>query len=297
MPRDNLNDLEAFVTVAREQSFTRAAALLGVSQSALSHTMKALEARLGVRLLRRTTRSVSVTDAGEQLLNSLGPRIDEIKQELNALLDMRDKPAGTVRITATDYAITHVIWPRLAAVLPEYPDINVELIIDYGLTDIVAERYDAGVRMGEQVADGMISLRIGADIRFAVVGAPAYFATRPAPQTPQELLEHNCINLRLPTHGGIHAWEFARDGREIKVRVTGQAVFNSSNQMLAAALSGIGLAWVPEEMAAPYLREGKLIRVLEPWCPLWDGYHLYYPSRRELSRAFTLVVDALRYRR
>ncbi|MFO6299668.1 LysR family transcriptional regulator [Rahnella selenatireducens] len=294
MPRDNLNDLVAFVTVAREKSFTRAAAQLGVSQSALSHTIRGLESRLGMRLLTRTTRSVSATDVGERLLATLAPRFDEIYSELAALNDLRDKPSGVIRISATDYAINQLLWPKLEHFLHEYPDITIELISDYGLTDIVANRYDAGIRLGEQVTNGMISARIGPDLRFVVVGSPEYFASNPKPETPQDLLQHRCINLRLPTHGGFYVWEFAKDGREVKARVEGQVIFNSVYQIRSAAVSGFGLAHIPEDIVAPLIAEGKLIQVMDEWCPIWDGLHIYYPSRRESSRALALVVKALR---
>lgn len=296
MERGSLDDLSAFLAVARERSFTRAAAKLGVSQSALSHTMRALEARLGVRLLTRTTRSVAPTEAGERLLHTLGPRFEEIDAALAALSELREKPAGTVRITATDYAADTILWPKLIKFLPHYPDIKVEVIIDYGLTDIVAERFDAGVRSGEQVAKDMIAVRIGPDMRSAVVGAPSYFSTRPEPRRPQDLIAHSCINLRLPTHGGLYAWEFEKGGRELKVRVEGQLVFNGTFQMLNAALGGFGLAYVPEDLAQPHLAKGRLERVLEDWCPPYSGHHLYYPSRRQSSAAFALLVDALRHR-
>jgi DNA-binding transcriptional LysR family regulator len=296
MARENFNDLVAFLAVARERNFTRAAAKLGVSQSALSHTIRDLEARLGVRLLTRTTRSVSPTQAGERLLHTIGPRLDEIDAELAALSEFRDKPAGTIRVTATDYAADTILLPKLAKFLRQYPDIKVEIIVDYGLTDIVAERYDAGVRAGEQVAKDMIAVRIGPDMRIAVVGAPAYFKNRSEPRKPQDLIGHNCINLRLPTHGGLYAWEFEKDRHELKVRVEGQLVFNGTFQMLNAALAGFGLAYVPEDLVLPHLKKARLKRVLEDWCPPYPGYHLYYPSRRQASAAFTLLVDALRYR-
>lgn len=296
MPRENFNDLLAFVAVAREGSFTRAAAQLGVSQSALSHTIRALETRLGVRLLTRTTRSVSPTEAGERLLRTVGPRFDEIDAELAALSELRDKPAGTIRISAAEHAATTVLWPKLAQLLPDYPDIKVEININYGLTDIVADRFDAGVRLGEQVARDMIAIRIAPDLRMAVVGTPGYFSTHRPPKTPQELAGHNCINLRLPTYGGLYAWEFARDGHEVNVRVEGQWVFNSSPQILRAALAGFGLANLPEDQVDQYVQRGDLLRVLEDWCPSFQGYHLYYPSRRQASPAFALVVDALRYK-
>ena len=296
MQRGHLDDLVAFVAVGRERSFTKAAAKLGVSQSALSHTIRELEARLGVRLLTRTTRSVSPTEAGERLLHTLGPRFEEIEAELAALSALRGKPAGTIRITATDYAADTILWPKLVKFLRRYPDIKVEIIIDYGLTDIVAQRFDAGVRAGEQVAKDMIAVRIGPDVGMAVVGAPSYFKTRPEPKRPQDLLGHNCIGLRLPTHGGLYAWEFEKGGRELKARVEGQLVFNGTFQMLNAALSGFGLAYVPEDLVAPDVAKGRLKRVLADWCPPYAGYHLYYPSRRQSSAAFALLVEALRYR-
>jgi DNA-binding transcriptional LysR family regulator len=276
---------------------SQAAAKLGVSQSALSQTIRQLEARLGVRLLTRTTRSVSPTEAGERLLRTVALRFEEIDAELAAVSELREKPAGTIRITAGDHAIHSALWPKLAKFLANYPDIKVELIIDYGLTDIAAERYDAGVRWGEQVAKDMIAVRIGPDVRFAVVGTKSYFAKRPLPKTPQDLIGHNCINLRLPTYGGLYAWEFERGGREVKVRVEGQLIFNGIFQVLNAALAGFGLAYVPEDLAQPYLAKGRLKQVLEEWCVPWSGYHLYYPSRRQSSAAFSLLVDALRYRR
>ncbi|HEV3489727.1 MAG TPA: LysR family transcriptional regulator [Reyranella sp.] len=296
MQRGNLDDLLAFVVVARERSFTKAAAKLGVSQSALSHTIRGLEARLGVRLLTRTTRSVSSTQAGERLLETVGPRFDEIDAELAALSEFRDRPAGTIRLTTIDYVADTILWPRLSGFLRQYPDIKIEIVIDYSLTDIVAERFDAGVRGGEQIAKDMIAVRIGPDIRMAVVGAPTYFKKRPLPRTPQELVEHSCINLRLPTHGGLYAWEFEKGGRELRVRVDGQLVFNGTTQMLNAALAGFGLAYVPEDLALPHLSKGRLVRALADWCPPYPGYHLYYPSRRQSSPAFALLVDALRYR-
>ena len=296
MQRENFNDILAFLAVAQERSFTRAAAKLGISQSALSHTITGLEARLGLRLLTRTTRSVSPTEAGERLLLTVGHRFEEIETELQALSELREKPAGTIRITATDYAADTILWPKLAKFLREYPAIKIEIIIDYGLTDIVAQRYDAGVRSGEQVAKDMIAVRIGPDMRMAVVGAPSYFAHRSQPKKPQDLNDHSCINLRLPTHGGLYAWEFEKDGRELKVRVEGQLVFNGTFQMLNAALAGFGLAYVPEDLAQPHVAKGRLKPVLEAWCPLFSGYHLYYPSRRQSSTAFALLVDALRYR-
>ena len=296
MQRGHLDDLVAFVAVAREQSFTKAAARLGVSQSALSHTMRALEARLGVRLLTRTTRRVAPTEAGERLLHTLGPRFEEIEAALAAVSELREKPAGTIRISATEHAADAVLLPKLGKLLRDYPDIKVEIAIDYGLTDIVAQRFDAGVRSGEQVAKDMIAVRIGPDRSLAIVGAPSYFRKRPEPMRPQDLINHNCINLRLPTHGGLFAWEFQKGGRELKVRVDGQLIFNTSAQMLSAALAGYGLACVPEGTTQPHISKGRLKRVLADWCPPFSGYHLWYPSRRQSSAAFALVVEALRYR-
>ena len=297
MQHGNLNDLLVFRSVATERSFTRAAAKLGVSQSALSHTIRALEERLGLRLLTRTTRSVAPTEAGERLLHTIGPRFEEIEAELEALSELREKPAGTIRITATDYAADTILWPKVAKFLRRYPDIKVEIIIDYGLVDIVAERFDAGVRSGEQVAKDMIAVRIGSDMRSAVIGAPSYFEGRSEPARPQELIGHNCINLRLPTRGGLYAWEFEKGGRELKVRVEGQLVFNGSTQMLNATLAGFGLAYLPEGLVQPHIAKGRLRRVLADWCPPFSGYHLYYPSRRQSSAAFALLVEALRERR
>ncbi len=296
MRRQNVNDLLAFLAVARERSFTKAAAKLGISQSALSHTIRGLEARLGLRLLTRTTRSVSPTEAGERLLQTVGHRFEEIEAELESLSELREKPAGTIRISAGEHAVNSVLSPALAKFLPRYPDIKVEITVDHGLIDIVAQRYDAGVRSGEQVAKDMIAVRIGPDMRMAVVGAPSYFTERSPPRKPQELTDHNCINLRLPTYGGLYAWEFEKGDRELKVRVDGQLVFNGPTQMLNAALVGLGLAYVPQDLAQPHLDGGLLTRVLEDWCPPYSGYHLYYPSRRQSSPAFALLVDALRYR-
>ena len=296
MARANINDLIAFLAVARERNFTRAAAQLGVSQSALSHTVRGLEERLGLRLLTRTTRSVAPTQAGERLLRHIGPRLEEIEAELDAITELREKPAGTIRITATENATETVLLPKLAPLLREYADIKVEIIIDYGLADIVAQRFDAGVRSGEQVAKDMIAVRIGPDMRMAVVGAPSYFRRCPEPKTPHDLVGHNCINLRLPSHGGLYAWEFEKNGRELNVRVEGQFTMNSTGQMLSAALAGSGLAYLPESMAQPYLTKGRLKRVLQEWCLPYSGYHLFYPSRRQPSAAFSLVVEALRHR-
>lgn len=295
MSTENFNSLAAFAAVAQERSFTRAAAKLGVSQSALSQTVKALEARLGIRLLSRSTRSVLPTEAGDRLLRTLAPRFDEIEQELRALSDLREKPAGTVRITAGEHPAVSILQPALKRFLPDHPDINVEIVVDYGLTDIVAQGFDAGVRLGEQVAKDMIAIRIGPDMRMAVVGAPGYFEGRPKPLTPQDLTSHSCINIRLLTYGGLYAWEFEHDAREIRVRVEGQVVVNHSAVRLACVLDGLGLAYVPEDQVIDHIAAGRLIRVLEDWCPPFPGYHLYYPSRRHASPAFTLVLDALRY--
>lgn len=293
---ENFNDLAAFAAVAREQSFTRAAAKLGVSPSALSQTIRNLEERLGVRLLTRTTRSVSSTEAGERLLQTVAPRFEEIQAELAALSAFRDKPAGTVRITAGEHPAISVLQPALKRFLPDHPDIHVEIIIDYGLTDIVAEKYDAGVRMGEQVAKDMIAVPIGPDMRMAIVGSPAYFERHPYPQTPHDLTMHNCINVRLPTYGGLFPWDLEQHGREVNVRGEGQLVFNSLAMRLASALDGLGVTYVPEDQALPYIAEGRLVRVLEDWCPSFPGYHLYYPSRRQQSPALALLARVLRYR-
>lgn len=296
MANKDFSDLLAFVAVARERSFTRAAAQLGVSQSALSHTIRGLETRLGLRLLTRTTRSVSPTEAGERLLLTVGPRFDEIEAEIAALSELREKPAGVIRITTAEHAADAILWPKLSKLLADYPDIKVEINVDYGLTDIVAQRYDAGVRLGDQVEKDMVAVRIGPDLRIAVVGSPAYFARRPKPETPQDLAAHDCINLRLPTHGSLLAWEFERDGHALKAHVQGQWVFNIGNQILRAAVAGFGLAYLPEDMVARHVAERRLVEVLQDWCAPFPGYHLYYPSRRQASPAFKLVVDALRYR-
>jgi DNA-binding transcriptional LysR family regulator len=289
------DELAAFAAVARERSFTRAGAKLGVSPSALSQTVKGLEERLGVRLLTRTTRSVAPTEAGERLLQTVAPRFEEIAQALTALVEMRKRPAGTIRITAGEHAAHTVLQPSLARLLAEYPDIRVEIAVDYGLVDIVSEGFDAGVRLGEQVAKDMIALRIGPDIRMAVVGSPAYFQRRQRPLTPQDLTDHNCINMRLPTYGGLFPWEFERDGRELKVRVEGQLIFNTLQQRLDSALQGLGLAYMPEDVAEPGIASGQLIRVLADWCPPFSGYRLYYPSRHHTSPAFSLLLEALRF--
>ncbi|GGE02268.1 transcriptional regulator [Aureimonas endophytica] len=296
MLRENVNSLLYFLAVARERSFTRAAAQLGVSQSALSHTVRQLEERMGVRLLIRTTRSVNPTPAGERLVASLEPRFREIEEELAGVAALGDRPAGTVRITAEDYAIDTVIWPRLSDVLRDHPAIEIQIITDYGLTDIASERFDAGVRLGETVADGMVATRIGPDFAFATVCSPGYLEGREPPVVPQDLTAHDCINLWLPTHGGNYVWEFERGNRELRVRVEGRATFNGVRQILAAALDGYGFAYMPLELAKPEMDAGRLVRVLEDWCPKWSGYHMYYPSRRQPTAAFQVVLDALRYR-
>ncbi|MFZ4286326.1 LysR family transcriptional regulator [Variovorax sp. HJSM1_2] len=296
MAKENLNDLQAFVVVARERSFTRAAAQLGLSRSALSHSMLALEARLGVRLLTRTTRSVSTTEAGDRLLNSVAPRLTEIEAELSALSAMRDKPAGTVRITAHDHAIASALWPRLMPLLKAYPDIQIEFNVDYAFTDIAAQRFDAGVRSGNRVDKDMVAVRIAPALRMAVTASPEYLNGRILPIIPQGLTVHRCVNLRLPTHGGLYAWDFEKEGETVKVRVEGQTVFNNTLLMVQAALDGMGFAYVPLDIVRPHIAEGKLIPVLEDWWPSFPGYHLYYANRRQISPALALVIEALRYR-
>lgn len=295
MQQENFNDLFAFAAVATDRSFTKAAARLGVSPSALSHTIRNLEARLGLRLLTRTTSSVSPTEAGERLLRTLKPRFDEITSELAMLSDQRETPAGTIRITASEHAAISIIAPALQKLLPQYPDINVEVNIDSGLTNIVAERFDIGVRLGERVAKDMIAVRISPDLRWVIVGSPDYFLRHPRPEVPQDLAGHNCINIRFPTHGEMFVWDFEKDGREVKVRVEGQLTFNSIVMRLDAAVAGLGLAYLPEDRAAPFIEDGRLVAVLDDWCQPCAGYHLYYPNRRHASLAFSLVVDALRY--
>lgn len=292
--RENLNDLLAFLTVAHERNFTRAAAQLGVSQSALSRTISALEARMGLRLLTRTTRSVSPTEAGRRVLAAITPRFEEIDAELEALSDLRDRPTGTVRITTTDYATQTYVWPRLKSLLHVYPDIRVELINDYGLSNIVEKSYDIGIRLGDQVEKDMIATRISPELTMAIVGAPGYLRERGPCLTPQDLVHHNCINLRLPTRDSLMLWELSKGGRELQVRVDGQWVFNSTYQMLEAALEGFGLAYLPLELAKPYVDAGRLACVLEDWFPTYPGYHLFYPSRRQVSHAVSLVVQALK---
>jgi DNA-binding transcriptional LysR family regulator len=294
--RDELADLAAFLAVAEERSFTRAAAKLGTSQSALSHTVRRLEENLGLRLLTRTTRSVAPTEAGDRLIETLRPSFDEIDAKLAALSEFREKPSGNIRITTSQHAAETILWPALSRLLPEHPDISVELTMDSHLTDIVAERYDAGVRLGEQVAQDMIAVRIGPDLRMIAVGAPSYFAEKPKPKTPHDLTQHRCINIRMPTRGGLYAWEFEKDGRPLNVRVEGQLVMNDMRMVLTAAMSGAGLAFVMEDRAKPLMADGRLVQVLKDWCPPFPGYHLYYPSRKQPSPAFALLVETLRYR-
>jgi DNA-binding transcriptional LysR family regulator len=294
MARRNLNDLLAFVTVAREGSFTRAGAALGVSQSALSQAIKALEERLEIRLLTRTTRSVSPTPAGERLLQAIGNRFDEIESELEALTALRDKPAGSVRITSGDHVLRNIVLPKLIPLMHHYPDVHIEFDVAYGLRDIVADRFDAGVRLGESIDKDMIAMPIGPKLRMAAVASPSYFENHPVPKSPDDLTRHQCINIRFPTHGGLYVWEFERRGRQVNVRVDGQVTFNTSPHIVLAALDGLGVAFLPEEEFSPHLENGRLVRVLETWCPPFPGYHLYYPSRRQPSPAFSLVLDAFR---
>ncbi|TGP57365.1 LysR family transcriptional regulator [bacterium M00.F.Ca.ET.230.01.1.1] len=296
MQRDDMKDLLWFLAVARERSFTKAAAELRTSQSTLSATIKQLEARLGVRLLTRTTRSVAPTDAGERLYQSLAPRFEGIEADLAGLVAFRDKPAGTVRITLSDHALQSTVWPKLKPVLSDYPDLSVELYSDNGMRNIVEERFDAGVRLGESIDKDMIAVRIGPDWRLVAVASPEYFSRRPAPKIPQDLVGHDCINLRLTTFGGFYAWEFARDGRDLRVRVEGQLTFNSTLPMIDAAISGYGIAYVPENLVSRHVAEGRLTVALGDWSPPFAGYHLYYPSRRQLSPAMTVIVEALRHR-
>ena len=296
MARSDLSDITAFLAVAREGSFTKAAAKLGISQSALSQTVRNMEARLGLRLLTRTTRNVSPTEAGERLIQVAGPRLEEVEAELAALMALRDKPAGTVRIAAGEHAAELLLWPVIERLLPEYPEITIEIVVDNGLTDIVEQRLDAGVRLGEQVARDMIAVRIGPDVRMAVVGTSGYFKRCPKPKTPQDLTAHNCINIRLPTAGGLYAWEFEKGARALKVRVEGRLVFNTATMAVRAARAGAGLAFVPEDRVSHLIERGELVRVLADWCPSFTGFHLYYPSRRQPTPAFAVVANALRYR-
>jgi DNA-binding transcriptional LysR family regulator len=296
MARDNINDILVFLAVARERSFTRAAAKLGMTQSALSHIIRALETRLGVRLLTRTTRSVSPTEAGERLLQNVAPRLEEIEAELVAISDLGDKPSGTVRITAIDHVVDSLLWPRIAPLLPLYPDLHVEISSDYRLVDIAAERYDIGVRHGDQVDKDMIAVRLAADEQMMIVASPAYFARRPRPGSLQDLMKHNCINLRLASSGGLYAWELLHEGQAFEARVRGQAVFTNVYPIRDAALAGVGLAFLPESLAGRHVRDGDLVSVMADWCPAFPGLHAYYPSRRNSSRALGLVIDAIRYK-
>jgi DNA-binding transcriptional LysR family regulator len=296
MARENINDILVFLAVARERSFTRAAAKLGMTQSALSHIIRGLEERLGVRLLTRTTRSVSPTDAGERLLQNVGPRLEEIEAEIAAVSDLGDKPAGTIRITAIDHVIDDVLWPRIAPLLPQYPDLHVEMNSDYRMVDIAAERYDIGVRWGDQVEKDMVAVRLTPDVKMMIVAAPSYFSHRPVPASAQDLMKHNCITLRLASSGGLYAWELRHDGQDMELRVRGQLIFNGAYQILHAALSGCGLAFIPEDLAGAHVHAGRLLSVMEDWCPSFPGLHAYYPSRRQNSRALALVIDAIRYK-
>lgn len=296
MPRDHFGDLYTFIAVARARSFTRAAAQLRISQPALSHTLRGLEERLGVRLLMRSTRGVSPTEAGQRLLDRLAPEFDGIEAEIQALSELRDAPSGTIRITAIDYAIRSALWPKLAKFLPEYPGIKVELINEYERVDIVARGYDAGVRFGQELAQDMISVRIGPDIRIRVVAAKSYFQKRTVPRTPRDLTAHACINLRTTTHGNLYEWEFAKGNKQVSARVDGPLAFNNAYDIFEAAKAGFGVAYLPEDLVEPLIAKGHLVSVLEDWCPTWSGLHLYYPNRRQASRAMTLLVDALRYR-
>ena len=297
MAREQFNDLLWFLAVAEERSFTRAAAKLGIAQSTLSHTIKRLEARMGIRLLTRTTRSVAPTEAGERLRQSLGPRIAEIEAEIAALTAFRDKPAGRIRITLSDHALTSVVWPKLRPVLAQYPDIEVELAVDNGFRNIVEDGFDAGVRLGEGIEKDMIAVRIGPDWRLVAVAAPAYFAAHPVPTHPRDLVGHTCINHRQETAGGRYAWEFERDGEELRVRVDGQLTFNSTQAMIDPVLTGYGIAYVPEDLVAGHIAAGELVLVLGDWSPAFAGYYIYYPSRRQTLPAFKVVIDALRHGR
>ncbi len=296
MARQTINALLAFRAVAQARSFTRAAAQIGVSPSALSHTIRALEERLGLRLLTRTTRSVVPSEAGEHLLGAIGPHFDGIEAELAALSELRDKPAGAIRITTGIHAAQAIVWPAVTKLLPVYPDIQVEISVHSGFIDIVEERFDAGVRLGETIAQDMVAVRIGPDMRMAAVGSPAYFSARKPPRSPQDLAQHNCVNLRFPTRGGLYAWEFEKSGRALNVRLEGQLIVNEIALALQAALDGLGIAYLPEDYVHADIEARRLMRVLESWCPPFPGYHLYYPSRRHQSPAFTLLVEALRYR-
>ncbi|XUW92817.1 LysR family transcriptional regulator [Burkholderia sp. M6-3] len=291
---EDFNDLAGFITVARERNFTRAAAQLGVSQSALSRTVAGLERRIGLQLLTRTTRSVSLTEAGERLLSAIRPRFEEIEAEVASLRGMTNRPSGTVRITTTDYAANTFVWPRLQPLLRRYPDLKIELVNDYGLADIVADRFDIGVRLGDQIEKDMVAVRIAPDMTMSIVGSPKYLQSRPPAKRPQDLTLHSCINLRLPTRDSLLPWELAKGRRELQVRVEGQLTFNNVYQMVDAALVGFGLAYVPKDLVEQYVRAGKLAWVLEDWCPTFVGHHAYYSTGRKSSRAVQLVVDALK---
>ena len=293
---NNLNDLRAFLLVAQEKSFTKAAARLGVSPSALSHSMRSLEERLGIRLLTRTTRNVAPTEAGLRLMESIGPLIDQIGDEIDSLSELRDKPAGTIRVTSSDDAAEQVLRPKLVDFLAEHPDVNVEITIDYGFTNIVKERFDAGIRLGEAVSKDMIAVRVGPDWRLLVVGSPGYFEKHGKPDHPRELTRHSCINIRHSIHGDVYVWEFEKGKRELNVRVGGQFTSNSMIHVLNGAIDGIGLAYAPDFMVEPYVANGNLEVVLADWCPYFSGFHLYYPNRRQTSPAFAAFISAMRYR-
>lgn len=296
MARDNISDIVAFLAVAQERSFTRAAGKLGISQSALSHTVRGLEARMGVRLLTRTTRSVSPTEAGERLMHTVGPRLEEIEAEIAAVSDLGDRPIGTIRITAIDHVVDSVIWPRLAPVLEQYPDVRVEISADYRMVDVAADRYDIGVRYGDQIQQDMVAVKLTQDIAMSIVGAPRYFESHPVPLTVADLVRHNCICLRLSGSGGIYAWELRDGDKSVDVRVSGQLIFNGAYQMLAAALSGYGLAFLPQEMTQAHVEAGRLRAVMNDCCPSFPALHAYYPSHRHSSRAMRLVIEAIRYK-
>ncbi|MDE7540542.1 LysR family transcriptional regulator [Gluconobacter sphaericus] len=296
MLREELGSLAMFMAVADEGSFTKAAGKLGISQSALSHSLRRLEARLGLRLLTRTTRSVALTLAGERLIETLRPALDDIDQKLAALTELRDHPAGNVRITTSSHAAYTLLWPAIDRVTAEHPDINVEINIEGGLVDIVAERYDAGIRLGERLEQDMIAVPISPRLRMAAVASPSYLSGKTIPETPYDLAQHNCINLRLPTSGGLYAWEFERDGKEIRVKTQGQLVLNDINLIVEAALTGHGIAFMLEDHVKDHLSAGTLVQILEEWCEPFDGYFLYYPSKRQPSPAFNLVLNALRYK-
>jgi len=295
MLKENFNELHIFLVVARERSFTKAAGKLGVSQSALSHAIKALEERLNIRLLTRTTRSVAPTEAGERIIACLEPRITQLEQELVSLIQLNGTTSGNIRLSVGEHAARSLVWPKLKPFLREYPEINVELVVDNGFVDIVEGRFDAGIRLGESVDKDMVAVKIGPEMRMAVVAAPSYFAFNPTPETPYELQNHRCINMRLPTVGGLYHWEFEKEGKPLRVKVEGQVTFNLLAERIDAVLSGFGVACIPENMVQNYLKSGELIQVLQDWCPSFPGYYLYYPSRKQHPSAFALMIDALRY--